>query len=64
MGITPTEMRAFADDCLQWSRSATNASQRDVMMGIARGWIAIASGIERRLDDGAVLVSDLRRKLD
>jgi len=63
--VTPDEMRQFALDCLRWAELTDNASHRDLMLRVARAWMNTASGIERRLADGARLASpDLRAKLD
>jgi hypothetical protein len=63
--VTPDEMRAFALDCLRWADLTDNASQRDLMVSVAMTWMNTASAIERRVADGAMLVSaDLRSKLD
>lgn len=63
--VTPQEMRLFALECLRWSEETDNASQRDLMIQIARTWMNTASGIERRIDEGEVLAApDLRHKLD
>jgi hypothetical protein len=63
--VTPEEMRLFALDCLRWAERTDNASQRDLMIRVAKTWMNTASAIERRLADGATLVSaDLRNKLD
>jgi hypothetical protein len=57
-------MRKFAAECLRWSEKTGNASQRDLMIQIAKSWMATASALERRVDDGDELWPDLRRKLD
>jgi hypothetical protein len=63
--VTPDEMRLFALDCLRWAELTDNASQRELMLSVAKNWMNTASAIERRLADGATLVSaDLRNKLD
>ena len=62
---TPHDMRLFALDCLRWSENeAANASQRDLMMQIAKSWMATAAALERRFDNGDELWPDLRRKLN
>ena len=63
--VTPDEMREFALDCLRWAERTDNASHRDLMLNVAKTWMNTASAIERRVADGAALVSpDLRSKLD
>jgi hypothetical protein len=63
--VTPEEMRLFALDCLRWAERTDNASQRDLMIRVAKTWMNTASAIERRIADGAMLASpDLRNKLD
>jgi hypothetical protein len=63
--VTPDAMRLFALECLRWSEEAGNASQRDLMVQVAKQWMSIASAIERRVMNGAELAaSDLRHKLD
>ena len=63
--VTPTEMRQFALECLRWSEHAPDASHRDLMLRVAKTWMATASEIERRVAMGDELVlPDLRTKLD
>ena len=58
-------MRVFALDCLRWAEGAQNASHRDLMVRVARTWMATASAIERRVIAGDALAApDLRYKLD
>jgi len=64
MTVTTQDMRLFALECLRWSDETDNASQRDLMVQVAKTWMNIASGIERRVDSGAKLLPDLRSKLD
>jgi len=64
MTVTTQDMRLFALECLRWSDETDNASQRDLMVQVAKTWMNIASGIERRVDSGAKPVPDLRSKLD
>ena len=61
--VTPQEMRLFALECLRWSEETDNASQRDLLVGVAKSWMATASTLERRWD-GEELLPDMRRKLD
>ena len=64
--VTPQEMRLFALDCLRWAdQSAANASQRDLMLRVAKTWMNTASSIERHVSTGHELaVPDLRSKLN
>ena len=63
--VTPEEMRLFALECLRWSEETDNASQRDLMIQIAKTWMNTASAIERHVRDGGGLaLSDLRTKLN
>jgi hypothetical protein len=62
--VTPQEMRLFALECLRWSEEADDASQRDLMIRVARSWMDTASTIERRVSSGDELADDLRIKLD
>lgn len=57
-------MRIFAAHCLRWSDETDNASDREVMIRIAKTGMATASALERHLDGGGELVDDLRPKLD
>ena len=43
---------------------ASNPSDRETILRVARQWMLTASGIERRLDDGWELCHDLKKKLD
>ena len=63
--VTTREMRQFADDCVRWSGDADNASNRDLIIRTARGWIRTAAALERWVDDGGELaLPDLRTKLN
>jgi len=62
--ITTVDMREFAHQCLRWSEEASDPGQRDLIARVADSWINTASLLDRRLDDGMILVGDLRRKLD
>ena len=64
--VTPQEMRLFALDCLRWAdEAAANASQRDLMLRVAKSWIKTASSIERYISDGGEqALPDLRSKLN
>jgi hypothetical protein len=64
MPVTTQDMRSFALECLRWSDETDNASQRDLIVQVAKSWMNIASGIERRVDGGCEIVADLRTKLD
>jgi hypothetical protein len=62
--ITTVDMREFAHQCLRWSEETSDPGQRDLIARVADSWINTASLLDRRLDDGMILVGDLRRKLD
>ena len=62
--VTPEQMRLFALDCLRWAEETDNASHRDLMLQIAKTWMTTAATLERKADDGAELVTDVRPKLD
>jgi len=63
--VTPQEMRLFALDCLRWADETANASQRDLMIRIAKTWTTTASTIERHVNNGGELaLPDLRSKLN
>ena len=64
--VTPQEMRLFASDCLRWAdEAAANASQRDLMLDVAKAWMNTASSIERYVGNaGALALPDLRSKLN
>jgi hypothetical protein len=63
--VTPEEIRRFAIECLRWSVQTSNPSHRDLMIQVAKNWLATAVAIERRVstqDD--IVLPDLRNKLD
>jgi hypothetical protein len=62
--ITPRDMRLFALDCLRWSEGTDNASHRAIIIRTAKTWLATASALDRRADDGDEIYPDLRGKLD
>ncbi len=63
--VTPREMREFALECLRWSDETENASQREIMIQLAKTWMRTASQIDRRIMAGDDLaLPDLRNKLD
>jgi hypothetical protein len=65
MPLSTADMRVFASDCSRWAEQASNPSNRETILRVARHWLNTASGIERRLDDGFELAcADLKRKLD
>ena len=47
--VTPHRRRQFAAECLRWSEETDNASQRDLMIRIAKQWMTTAASIERFL---------------
>lgn len=62
--VTSQDMREFALECLRWSDETDNASQRDIMIGLAKTWMNAASQIDRHIAAGREPCPDLRRKLD
>ena len=62
--VTPQEMREFALECLRWSEETDNASQRDIMVQLAKTWMNAANQIDRHVADGGEAFADLRPKLD
>ena len=64
--VTTQEMRLFALDCMRWAdETAANASQRELMVRVAKSWMNTASSIERHVSDGGELaLPDLRSKLN
>jgi|KBSSwiStaDraftv2_1062776.scaffolds.fasta_scaffold947453_1 hypothetical protein len=47
--VTPSQqMREFALECVRWSEVADSASQRDMMIELAKTWMHAASQIDRR----------------
>jgi hypothetical protein len=63
MAVSPQDMRLFALECLRWSEETEDASQRDLMVRVARTWMKTASLLDQRVRDGEHLVDDLRLKL-
>jgi hypothetical protein len=64
---TTTDYRDFARDCLRWTEQAKDASGRDTLIGIARLWLNVAARLDRHIalaNDGAVILPELRAKLD
>jgi hypothetical protein len=39
---SPTEYRAFADECLRWANRAPSQAQRNTLVEIARVWMQMA----------------------
>jgi hypothetical protein len=63
--VTALDMRLFALDCLRWSDETHNASQRDLMLQVAKTWVATASSIERHSgNDAGLAPPDVRNKLN
>ena len=62
--VTPQDMRVFALECLRWSDECDNASQRDLMIGVAKSWMHTASTLEHRADTVGDVLPDLRLKLE
>jgi hypothetical protein len=63
MAVSPQDMRLFALECLRWSEETEDASQRDLMVRVARTWMKTASLLDQRVRDGEHLVDDLRLTL-
>jgi hypothetical protein len=61
--VTPEEMRLFALECLRWSDEADSASHRDLMIRVAKSWMATAAALERRSRTGDSVLADLRIRL-
>jgi hypothetical protein len=50
---------------MRWSDETDNASHRELMIRVAKSWMAIAATLERRLSAGdEFALPDLRSKLD
>jgi hypothetical protein len=64
MAGSPQEMRLFALECLRWSEETEDASQRDLMVRVARTWMKTALMLDQRVHNGEELVDDLRVKLN
>jgi hypothetical protein len=63
--VTPREMREFALECLRWSDETDYASQREVMVQLAKIWMRTASQIDRPVAAGGQLaLPDLSSKLN
>ena len=62
--VTSQEMREFALECLRWSDETANASQRDIMVRLAKTWMNVASQIDRHVAAGGKAFADLRTKLN
>ena len=64
---TTADYRDFAGDCLRWTEQTKNASERDTLIGIAQRWLNVAARLDRHIalaNDGAVILRELRAKLD
>ena len=64
MPVTPQEMRLFAAECLRWSDETDNASDRELMIRIAKTWMHTAAALDRHVEAGEEILPDLRGKLD
>jgi hypothetical protein len=62
--ITTHDMRIFSLECLKWAEARDNASDRAIIVRVARRWMKTASEIDLHIADGAQAVPDLRKKLD
>jgi hypothetical protein len=64
---TPTDYRGFAIDCFRWSEQASDASQRENLIDIARLWKNVAIKMDEHVtvaDNEPALLHALRAKLD
>ena len=61
--ITTQDMRVFSLECLKWAEARDNASDREIIMRVARMWMKTASARYSRRGGGDA-VPDLRAKLD
>lgn len=64
---TPSDYRAFSSDCVRWSESAKDASQRQILTDLAGLWENAAKSMEHHITLGAdktALFKELRSKLD
>jgi hypothetical protein len=57
-------MREFALECLRWSEETDNASQRDIMVQLAKTWMNAANQIDWHVAHGGEAFADIRPKLD
>jgi hypothetical protein len=65
MMVTSKDMNLFAAECVRWSGEAANASDREIILYVAKMWADTASRINHRLSSGDELVlPDLRSKLN
>jgi hypothetical protein len=63
--ITTKSLRDFAVECLSDAWNAGDASQRQMMIDIARNWANTADVIDRRVDAGQTdVLADLKHKLN
>ena len=44
--LPSNEFRAFADECLDWAKSATSDSDRDIFLQMAHAWFEAATRSE------------------
>jgi len=49
MTVSPLDMRLFALECLRWSEETDDASQRDLMVRVARTWMKTALMLDQRV---------------
>ena len=64
---TPADYRGSAVDCFRWSEHASDASQRESLIDIARLWKNVAIKMDEHVtmaDDVPALLQRLRAKLD
>ena len=63
---TPADYRGFAIDCFRWAEQASDASQRENLIDIARLWKNVAIKMDQHVtlaDDVPALLRRLRAKL-
>ena len=61
--VNSQDMRTFALECLRWSEETDNASQRDIMVGLAKTWMNAANQIERHIAAGGETQANLQARL-
>jgi hypothetical protein len=46
--VSPTEYRKFAQECLEWAKTARSDRERDIFLQMSETWIVAAALAERR----------------
>lgn len=62
--ITTQHMKSFSRTCLEWAWHMRNASDRQVVVTVARDWLNVARALDRRVASGGEPADDLRSKLN